>query len=161
MSVLLFIFISAARVEDWLRAQSAMDIEILHKKELETQILNQRCSIELRQQWPPKSCFAWLQSVELGQIQKKQLEFFFQQRCVLATQQLRAIDPRAIDIAKIKNGPCFEALKQSYLDWRYRARQTAELPELSRIVKIGREFEVDTGHARKKYPKSRRLPNYR
>jgi hypothetical protein len=165
--VILLLFVSlgsvmaSADVGDWLKARSSVEIERLHKKELEMQILYQRCNIELREKWLPKSCFEWLGKADLGKDQKIQIEAFFQQRCKLAAEQRTSLSPSASYFTKMKSGACFEAVRQLYLDWRYRAQQKAELPEISRIVGIGREFELNTGHERKKDPNGRRLSNYR
>lgn len=151
----------SAHVQDWFKAKSSVEIERLHKKDLETQILHQRCNIELREKWLPQSCFAWLKAVDLQKDQKIQMETFFHQRCKWAAEQRTFLPSSALRLSTVKNGPCFEALRQLYFDRRYQAQQQADLPEIARIVGIGSKFELNIGHERKKDPKGRRLPNYR
>lgn len=160
MSLLIFIFMSTADVENLLTAKSSQDIETHHRQTTQLSILKERCDIEIRKRWIPLFCFEWLSKTRLTPNETRAYEDYFNQKCISAAADESRGAWKAFRSLKRKSGPCFEAVLQRHRDHLYQGQKSAQFLEMAQMIQLGREFELSSGHEEQKAPKSGRLRNH-
>ncbi|MBY0383749.1 hypothetical protein K2X05_01205 [bacterium] len=150
MIIIFFSFFTFSDVSLLFNAKASKQIEEFHKKEFHRQVLHQRCEIELRQKWIPRTCFLWLQQTKLSSSDKDKMEDFFNVRCVEAISQLKnQVFPEGF-LKNLKKGPCYVAAQQYYLDRHYQLQKQAPLQVMEEHLKVGREIESILTHGSEK-----------
>jgi hypothetical protein len=152
MMMIFFSFFIFSDVDSLMSAKTSEQIETYHKKEVHMQVLYQRCEIELREKWIPRTCFLWLNLKTFSPSDKKKMEIFLNNRCVDALSYLKN-DAFPVGFFKnLKKGPCATAAQQSYLDQQYQIQKKAPLRLIEQHLKVGREIEsVMTDESEKDY----------
>lgn len=150
---MIYIFISFFAFSDvnlLLKAKSAGEIEDLHKKEVQIQVLHERCEVELNQKWIPRTCFLWLKQAELSASDKKKMQELLNMRCVEALLNWKNKVFPAGFLKNLQKGSCYETAQQQYLDQHYQMQKQAPLQAIEQHLKVGREFESSRIHESEK-----------
>ncbi len=135
----MIISLSLAQEPQWLLAKNAGEVIQILEHEQKQKTLQERCRIELRQNWLPRFCFEMLEHTSMSNNEKLRLEQRFRQHCTHVVQKMRRQGETGDWIFKNPKYlllKCDSSLQELYKDYFYQKEHRVDGPLLEKTIEI-------------------------